>query len=915
MQRIFSIIFLLTCFCVAVLGQEGIQLSGKVVHSRTKIPLVGVSVYLEQNKMNSSSNEEGEFVFVNLKSGPEKLIIQSAGFRNYEMEFEIKDSSFMRLEDIELVAENQIDVQTVLGVIDDDIISSEGDMSSQDIQASVILSNDLYLNKVGFKLFPYRFRVRGYDPHYEQIYINGILANDQYRRVFNYASIGALNDLTRNGDVVNYNQIGTYTFGTIGGSENINMRASSYAKGGKLTLSYTNRNYYARSMFSYSTGLNEKGWAFTGAIGGRFSDKGFIPGTSYRNFSYALSMEKQWQGGDHSLSVLSFGSPVVRGQQGSSFQEVYDLVGDNLYNPNWGYQNGKIRNSRMVHAYDPTLVISHRWKIDDRSSLTSGGIIHYGRYSNSALNWYNAMDPRPDYYRYLPSNFSRFTPRLDMRTIEQYTQLWKSRDPKVTQLNWEEMYRQNLNPENIRKTNGAALYTLERRHSDLMEGTVNITFNKLYQNNFNLTAGIEARKTRSYQYKTIDDLLGADHVVDLDKFAERENPGNENVKQNDLLFPNRKVYEGDIFGYDYDIDIQAVNAWLSNGFQSRNLEFYYGTKISYTDFRRVGNMRNGRFPDHSYGKGPKYDFVDFTVKAGLTYKFDGRNFLSANSAYITEPPAPDRSYVMPRVTDRVVKGLSSGRILHNDINYVFSLPHLSGRLSLFQTNFYDHLERMNYYHDSQRTFVFHNLSGVDRKHRGIEASVTYSLNQNWNFDFIGTLAEYYYSNNPMGTMNSENGLMVNLEEKVYMKNLFVSGTPQAAGIFAARYFYDYWFLEMSGNLVSWNYMSSAALRRMASVYSTVNPYQESYESYRKLTSQERLKGNFTLDASVGKLIYLRNRRALNFNLSIMNLLNQKNVGTGGYEQGRLDLVYPDRFNSRYFYMQGFNVFFNTSYRF
>ena len=97
MQRIFAIIFLLTCFCVTGWGQEGIQLSGKVVHSRTKIPLVGVSVYLEQNKMNSSSNEEGEFVFVNLKSGPEKLIIQSAGFRNYEMEFEIKDSSSMRL--------------------------------------------------------------------------------------------------------------------------------------------------------------------------------------------------------------------------------------------------------------------------------------------------------------------------------------------------------------------------------------------------------------------------------------------------------------------------------------------------------------------------------------------------------------------------------------------------------------------------------------------------------------------------------------------------------------------------------------------------------------------------------------------------------------------------------------------------
>ena len=33
---------------------------------------------------------------------------------------------------------------------------------------------------------------------------------------------------------------------------------------------------------------------------------------------------------------------------------------------------------------------------------------HYGKYRRGlpqALNWYNAADPRPDYYRYLPSYY------------------------------------------------------------------------------------------------------------------------------------------------------------------------------------------------------------------------------------------------------------------------------------------------------------------------------------------------------------------------------------------------------------------------------------------------------------------------------------------------------------------------------
>ena len=218
-----------------------------------------------------------------------------------------------------------------------------------------------------------------------------------------------------------------------------------------------------------------------------------------------------------------------------------------------------------------------------------------------------------------------------------------------------------------------------------------------------------------------------------------------------------KAYVDDIFGYDFNLDINAVNAWVMNSYQTHALDFFYGAKFTYTDFQRQGNMMNGRFPDTSYGKGAKYSFTDFVFKGGATYKFNGRHFLTANISYGTEAPIPDRAYVMPRVTEQVVKGLSSSKIFATDINYVFSMPRLSGRVSLFQTNFYNQLERMAFYHDSQRTFVYHNLTGVDKVHHGIEAAATYRLNDNWSFDFMGTMAEYYYNNNPVGIMNSENG--------------------------------------------------------------------------------------------------------------------------------------------------------------
>ena len=93
-----------------------------------------------------------------------------------------------------------------------------------------------------------------------------------------------------------------------------------------------------------------------------------------------------------------------------------------------------------------------------------------------------------------------------------------------------------------------------------------------------------------------------------------------------------------------------------------------------------------------------------------------------------------------------------------------------------------------------------------------------------------------------------------------------------------------------------NYIEVAPLRRLSSNYASVNPYNpEQMEAYRTLTTQERFPAAYTVDISVGKIFYLPGRQSVNFNLSVNNLLNKKDICTGGYEQGRSDLGYPTRF--------------------
>lgn len=889
-------------------AQQRTELRGNIINSATREPMAGVMVTLRGQNQSQVSDAKGEFHFTSVTPGADVLALASANVSPIEIPVDIEVNSINLISDIKVVATEAIDNMSMIGMMDDSYLDDEG--STQEISSMIILSNDVYLNQVGYQLSPFRFRVRGYDNYLQEKFINGVNFNDQNRGVFNYSSIGALNDVTRNGDAVNYFSPSTFTFGAVGGSENINMRAGAYSKGGKLTLSYTNRNYYLRGMATYSTGLMDDGYAFTASVGGRYSDEGNVDGTFYKNMSYMFGMEKQWNNGEHSISFTTFGSPVERGQAHSSFQEAYELLNDNLYNPDWGYQNGKKRNSRVVKAFDPTAIFSHIWKINRGTTLTTGIGAHYQRYGGTALNWYNGPDPRPDYYRYLPSYF------FEVSEINQYyTNLWKKNDPSFTQVNWDNMVLANQLA--VKDGNPAAIYMVEERRSDLLEGSFNSTINTDLSPNLKLTAGIGLRATESKQFKTVDDLLGAEYVLDIDKFSERDFPGDNNIIQNDLNKPDRRAYEGDVFGYDFRINIHSANIWAQNQYSSPNIDFYYGAKLSYTEFQRKGKMMNGRYRYDSYGKGKRHDFVDFGFKTGITYKINGRHFITANASYSTMAPLPYDAYISPRISD-LTTDLESQRIFSADINYVFSLPSFNGRISAFRTNFYDQMDKFGYYHDAQKTFVNQILTDVSKVNQGFEIGLSYKLNNNWSFDLAGTVAEYYYSNNPKGTINFENGKneeIPNDDGIVYLKDYYVGSTPQIAGTFGVNFFYDYWFFNLNLNGFARNYIDIAPLRRIKANYVDVDPFYPEYEAYKQLTDQERFGSGYTVDFSIGKIFYLPKRQSFNFNLSFNNIFNRENVKTGGYESGRLDMSYPDKFAAKYYYMQGFNCFLNASYRF
>ncbi|MDD3388345.1 MAG: TonB-dependent receptor, partial [Prevotella sp.] len=214
---------------------------------------------------------------------------------------------------------------------------------------TIVHSNsNVYASEIGFLFSPVRFRYRALDQKYNEIYINGAPVNDMEAGQFRYSLVGGLNQQTRGMESTLPFESNNFSFGGMGGSNNYNFRPAAQAVGHRITLSAANRNYTMRGMYTYNSGLNDKGWAYSANLTYRWANRGYVKGTFYNALSYFFGVQKLI-GDNHSISLSTWGTPTERGTQGASTDEMYWLANDYQYNPYWGYQNGKIRNSRVVN--------------------------------------------------------------------------------------------------------------------------------------------------------------------------------------------------------------------------------------------------------------------------------------------------------------------------------------------------------------------------------------------------------------------------------------------------------------------------------------------------------------------------------------------------------------------------------------
>jgi len=947
MKRI-AIIFI--CLLVGILAfaqkpTGGVK--GTVVSRDGRAPIAGAELVLTKGEMtvHTQSLPDGSFLIEGLEDGMYDMVVTADDFAQSNVNVTV-DKGFVK----DLIFVSLLPVKNVEEVDDSNFAEFDlMDSGYSDTPTILFNANDVYTSIAGYGFSAIRFKNRGYESQDQNVLLNGVLMNDALTGYSPYSLWSGLNEATRSKETTIGLEASSDWAGAYDGVTNILANPSDMRRGWRFSALSNSALYRLRLMASYASGEKDNGWSYSFNVSTRMGGNDWVQGVYYKSFSYYAGVEKNWND-RHRLFLYTFAAPGERGTQNASTQEVYDLMNDNLYNSNWGYQNGKVRNSRVRKTFEPVTTLQYRFTPSTNFSFTSTLLWRTGKNGYTALDWYDAPDPRPDYYRNLPSYYFMDDDdynRTNEKKAAWATEMWSqpiAAYSNYQHVNWDRMYNVNYN-----SAGGRSKYAQEERRVDQNDFHFNNSFKTKINDNFNLSGGLSLRFNRTENYKMMADLLGGQYFLNVDQFAERDYGSIEALNQNDLDYYLKNGYAqklkvGDKYGYDYYAHIQQHSLWVNGNYNLGLFDFGLAGSVGYQSFYREGLVRKGLFAGldengneiivdgrklttydkdgkviSSLGKSEVSKFLTYSVKGSVSRIFLGGHRVSANVGYFSDAPTFNQSFMSPRTRNSLIPDLRNKKSFSADLNYQYSNKGYNIRVTGFYTTIKDQTDLMSFYDDSQNSFTNFAMSGIDQRNMGIELGAKIPLPvDGLSVSGVLSLGNYVYTSTPHMVQTIDNSASIVRDEdvifwqshpvykKVYVggklvydvdtegnpivestKKHHISSTPELASQLSVNYkTKSYWFFELNGQYFANAYLDMNPVYRTKSVCSGADGIMTPAE-VEGLAAQEQFPAVFLMNCSIGKSWYIHRKYNFGFSLEGKNLLNNLNVKTGGYEQTRV----------------------------
>lgn len=123
-------------------------------------------------------------------------------------------------------------------------------------------------------------------------------------------------------------------------------------------LQFSGRNYLMGLRLTIAENLG-RNWDLAATVQGRTGRDLYADGVFSNSLNAAILLSKRF-GDRHLFSLLTVVPVSMRSLRTSSTREAFDLTGNPLYNPSWGYQDGKVRSGRIRREAVPLAAAAYR---------------------------------------------------------------------------------------------------------------------------------------------------------------------------------------------------------------------------------------------------------------------------------------------------------------------------------------------------------------------------------------------------------------------------------------------------------------------------------------------------------------------------------------------------------------------------
>ena len=558
----------------------------------------------------------------------------------------------------------------------------------------------------------------------------------------------------------------------------------------------------------------------------------------------------------------------------TAVKEIFDLANQNTYNPTWGWRNFKPYFPNTKQSNAPILSFRYLHTINENNYYKFNQSVIIGRQSTSSLEWTQTADPRPDYYRYLPSYFSDESLKNDLSN-------WYIKHPESLQINFDKIDQINKASMDQR-----SYYIVNQQNSDLLLWNGAFFYPKYYGNELNVSWGANYLYHQIAYSNQVKDLLGGSYFLNYNSWVNDD--GLNTSFQNDIQNPDRKITKSETWGPNYTMHAAQIYPWLQVNKNYARFETIFGMGLGIQTINRNGHNTNGLFPASSFGKSNYIwsDAKDFKIQ--LLYKFSGRLYFRSIVFAQWKLPSIDNLFIDPAFnsfTSPYAKSIFKNGI---DLTVYYRTPNLKLYFSAYWNNTYHHSISRMFYHDEYASFVYGLAGNISKAYSGFEFSAETPIRHNLQLIFVATLQNNIFLDNTPYQLLSINDLHPFTKGLLLLKGLAAESSPSFTNVLTLQF-------QPISTLRIGVTMLYAIQRPIAIDYfrrSEVVKNKLDLYGWNKMQQASFLPDNTVVNAFVSKSAQFKiaSKTIRGFtSLSIRNVLNTF-IPIFAYEQSRFDYI-------------------------